>query len=254
MLSGAERVYLYTALALATAAAWSVTWTQASDVPFLSPYLAQALCGTRWTSGGGAASFMMWISMMVAMMLPATAPTIDAFATIARRRHARRQPYTPALVFVAGYLLAWCCFSAAAAATQWQLYRAALLTPTMQNTSPVLAGIALLIAGLYQFTPLKMACLRGCRSPLSFIMAEWREGHVGALLMGARHGLSCVGCCWALMALMFCVSVMDLRWAAALAVYAAAEKLLPGGDTVVAPAFGSAAILGGATLIGFGLL
>jgi predicted metal-binding membrane protein len=85
-------------------------------------------------------------------------------------------------------------------------------------------------------------------------MAQWREGYAGALLMGLRHGLICVGCCWAVMSLMFCVSVMDLRWAAALAVYAAAEKLAPGGDTVIAPAFGSAAILGGATLIGLGLL
>ena len=253
MLLLAQRLYLYTALALATAAAWSVTWTQTADVPLLSPYLAQALCGGEWTAGGAAASFTMWLSMMAAMMLPATAPTVDAFATIARRRRGRGQPYTPTLVFVAGYLLVWACFSAAATIAQWQLYRAALLTPTMQNTSPILAGIALLIAGLYQFTPLKMACLRGCRGPLAFIVAEWREGHLGALLMGARHGLSCVGCCWALMALMFCVSVMDLRWAAALAVYAAAEKLLPGGDTVVAPAFGSAAILGGATLIGISL-
>ena len=136
------------------------------------------------------AAFAMWMCMMVAMMLPATTPTIDAFATIAQRRHARRQPYTPTLVFVAGYLLAWSGFSAAAVVTQWQLYRAALLTPTLQNTSPVLAGAALLVAGLYQFTPVKMACLRGCRCPLSFIMTEWREGHSGALAMGVRHGLS----------------------------------------------------------------
>jgi predicted metal-binding membrane protein len=187
-------------------------------------------------------------------MLPATAPTIDAFATIACRRRARQEPYTPTLVFVAGYVLAWSCFSAVAAAAQWQLYRTALLTPTMQNLSPILAGVALLIAGLYQFTPVKLACMRGCRNPLSFIVAEWREGYAGALLMGLRHGLICVGCCWAVMSLMFCVSVMDLRWAAALAAYAAVEKLAPGGDTIIAPAFGSAAIVGGAALLGLSLL
>jgi len=190
----------------------------------------------------------------VAMMLPATAPTIDAFATITRRRRARREPYTPTLVFVAGYVLVWSCFSVAAVAAQWQLYHAALLAPTMQHVSPIFAGIVLLIAGLYQFMPVKAACLRGCRSPLAFIMVEWREGYAGALLMGLRHGVTCVGCCWAVMSLMFCVSVMDSRWAAALAVYAAAEKLAPGGDTIVAPAFGSAAILGGAILIGLSLL
>jgi predicted metal-binding membrane protein len=254
LLSLSERIGLYAALSLATAAAWSVTFIQSSALPALSPFLAQALCGGEWTAASAASSLVMWISMMAAMMLPTTAPIIDAFATIARRRRARREPYTPGLVFVAGYGLAWSCFSAVAVAAQWQLYRAALLTPTMQNESPILAGIALLIAGLYQFTPAKTSCMRGCRSPLSFIMAQWREGYAGALLMGLRHGLICVGCCWAVMSLMFCVSVMDLRWAAALAVYAAAEKLAPGGDTVIAPAFGSAAILGGATLIGLGLL
>jgi len=255
MLPAADRIVLYAALALATAAAWSVAWMQSTDVslPVWSPFLVHTFCGSAWTMGGAAASFMMWISMMVAMMLPATAPMVEAFATIARRRRTRRQPYTPTFVFIAGYVLAWSAFSAAATLTQWQLYRAAVLTPTMQNTSTVLAGIALLIAGVYQFTPIKMACLRGCRGPLSFVLGEWRDGHLGALFMGARHGLSCVGCCWALMTLMFCVSLMDLRWAAALAVYAAAEKLLPRGDSIVAPAFGSAAILGGASLIGLSL-
>ncbi len=254
MLSIAERTVLYAALALATAAAWSVTFMQSAGVPALSPILSQVWCGAVWTASGAVAAFVMWVSMMVAMMMPATTPTIEAFATIARRRRARRQPYTPTLVFVTGYLLAWSCFSTAAVVAQWLLYSSALLTPTLQNTSPVLAGAALLVAGLYQFTPLKMACLRGCRSPLTFIMTEWREGHAGALTMGLRYGLICVGCCWALMSLMFCVSVMDLRWAAALAIYAAVEKLIPGGDTVVAPAFGSAAVLGGAGLVAFALM
>jgi predicted metal-binding membrane protein len=246
----AQKAVLYAMLASASVAAWSFTWTQSIDAPALSPYLVQALCGAAWTLGSAVSAFVMWISMMVAMMLPATAPTVDAFATIARRRRARGQPYTPTFVFIAGYCLAWCAFSAAATLAQWQLYRAALLTPAMENTSPLLAGAALLIAGLYQFTPVKHACLRACRGPLAVIAAHWREGHAGALRMGLQHGLICVGCCWAVMALMFCVSVMDLRWAATLAVYAAAEKLVPGGDTIVAPAFGSAALAGGAVLIG----
>lgn len=254
MLSAAERLVLYSTLMLASAAAWSVTWLQFSNLPVLSPFLAQVWCGGPWSADAAASSFVMWFAMMVGMMLPAVGPTIDAFATIARRRNARGAPYTPTIIFVAGYCLAWSAFSAAAVAVQWQLYRAATLMPPAQNVSSILAGAALLMAGLYQFAPLKIACLRGCRSPLSFIMTEWRDGHTGALLMGVRHGASCVGCCWAVMSLMFCVSVMDLRWAAALAVYAAAEKLLPGGDTVVAPAFGSAAILGGAALIGWTFL
>jgi predicted metal-binding membrane protein len=254
VLSATERTVLYAALLLATVAAWSVTWMQSSDLPAWSPFLAQAWCGGAWTTANVASSSLMWISMMIAMMLPATAPVVDAYATIARRRRARREPYTPTLIFVGGYVLVWSCFSATAAIAQWQPYRAAFLTPTTQNTSSILAGTALLTAGFYQFTPVKAACMRGCRSPLTFIMAEWREGYTGALLMGLRHGLFCVGCCWALMSLMFCVSMMDLRWAAALGVYAAVEKIAPGGDTVIAPAFGSAAILGGAALLGLTLL
>jgi len=254
VLSATERTVFYTALTLATAAAWSVTWIQSSDLPAWSPFLAQALCGVTWSAAGAASSLLMWISMMVAMMLPATAPVIDAYATIASRRRARREPYTPTLIFIAGYFLVWSCFSAAAAVAQLQLYHAALFAPAMQDASQILTGIALLIAGLYQFTPAKAACMRGCRSPLNFIIAEWREGYAGALLMGLRHGVMCVGCCWALMSLTFCVSVMDLRWAAALALYAAIEKIAPGGDTVIAPAVGSAAILGGAALLGLTLL
>jgi predicted metal-binding membrane protein len=254
MLSVTERMVLYAALLLATAAAWLVSWLQASGLPAFSPYLTQIWCGDSWTAASSAASFTMWMSMMVAMMLPTAAPMIEAFASIARRRRARRDPYSPTLVFVAGYLVAWTAFSAAAVMVQWQLYRAALLTPNMQNASPLLAGATLLVAGLYQFTPLKRACLRRCRTPMSFIVSEWREGVSGALSMGVRHGLTCIGCCWAVMALMFCVSVMDLRWAAALAVYAAAEKLLPGGATVIAPASGAAAVFGGLALIGVHLL
>ncbi len=254
MLSATERTVIYAALSLATAAAWSVTWLQSSGLPAWSPFLAQALCGVPWTAAGAASSLLMWISMMVAMMLPATAPMIDAYATIARRRRARHEPYTPTLVFITGYFLAWSGFSAAAVIAQWQLYRSALLAPAIQDASPVITGTALLVAGLYQFTPAKAACMRGCRSPLTFIMAEWREGYAGALLVGLRHGVLCVGCCWAVMSLMFCVAVMDLRWAAALALYAAVERFAPGGDTVIAPAFGSAAILGGTALLGWTLL
>ncbi len=254
MLSATERAVIYAALSLATAAAWSVTWIQSSGLPAWSPFLAQALCGGTWSGAGVAASLLMWISMMVAMMLPATAPVIDAYATIARRRRARHEPYTPTLVFIAGYILAWSCFGAAAAVAQWQLYHAVPFAPAMQDASPIITGSARLVAGLYQFTPAKAACMRGCRSPLTFVMAEWREGYAGALLMGLRHGVMCVGCCWAVMSLMFCVAVMDLRWAVALALYAAVERFALGGDTVIAPAFGSAAIFGGAALLGSTLL
>jgi predicted metal-binding membrane protein len=256
----AERSILYAALALATAAAWWMTYLHAPDAAplsphFLSPYLAQAWCGAAtWTAASAASSFLMWVSMMAAMMLPTAAPMLEAVATIATRRQAHREPYTPAFVFVVGYLFVWSGFSALAAAVQWLIYEMVSSAAATSSLNLVLPGVALVIAGAYQFTPAKRACMRGCRSPMTFILTEWREGYGGALQMGFRHGVICVGCCWALMSLMFCVSMMDLRWAAALAIYAAAEKFLPGGDTVIAPAFGLAAIVGGAALIGYVVL
>ena len=259
-MSVSERSILYALLALASAAAWWATYLQAPEPAALGPYfldpqLAQAWCGiAAWSAASAAFSFLMWVSMMAAMMLPATVPVVEAVATIATRRSARREPYTPAFVFVAGYLFAWSGFSAVAALAQWLIYDVVSYSRGAPNLNLILPGAALLIAGAYQFTTAKRACMRGCRSPMTFILGEWREGYGGALQMGFRHGLTCLGCCWALMFLMLCVSVMDLRWAAALAIYAAAEKLLPGGDTVIAPAFGLAAILGGAALIGYVLL
>jgi predicted metal-binding membrane protein len=112
------------------------------------------------------------------------------------------------------------------------LERAALLTPDMAAGSAVLASLLFLSAGIYQFTPLKRACLRRCRSPLEFLAEHWREGNAGAFRMGARHGAYCVGCCWAVMALLFAGGVMNLAWIAGLALLVLAEKLLPGGPVV----------------------
>jgi len=255
VLSVVERSVLWAALALATAAAWSITYLHSPDPAPFTPYLAQAWCGvTKWTATSAASSFLMWVSMMAAMMLPTVAPVVEAVATIANRRHGRREPYTPAFVFVVGYLIAWSGFSASAVVVQWLIYSVAWSGPATSNLNLILPAAALLVAGTYQFMPAKRACIRGCRSPVTFVMTEWREGYGGALQMGFQHGLICIGCCWALMSLMFCLSVMDLRWVAALAIYAAAEKMLPGGDTLIAPAFGLAAIVGGVALIASALL
>ena len=253
MLSATERTVLYAALLLATAAAWSVTWVQSSDLPAWSPFLARALCGGAWTAAGTVSSVLMWISMMIAMMLPATAPVVDAYATIARRRRARREPIYADFGFRRRIRSGLVMLKRSGGNHTVAALSRRFADADDAECKPNACWNALLIAGLYQFTPMKAACMRGCRSPLNFIMAEWREGYAGALLMGLRHGMFCVGCCWAVMSLMFCVSVMDLRWAAALAVYAAIEKIAPGGDTVIAPAFGSATILGGAALLGLTL-
>jgi predicted metal-binding membrane protein len=176
--------------------------------------------------------FSMWATMMVAMMLPSAAPTILLVASVYRRRRARENPAPPTALFVAGYVLVWTSFSAAAALTQWGLHRAALLSPTMASTSPVLGGLMLVAAGVYQWLPLKSACLSHCRSPLGFLSTEWREGRAGALVMGIRHGLFCLGCCWALMALLFVAGVMNLLWVAAIAGLVLIEKIARGGPWI----------------------
>jgi predicted metal-binding membrane protein len=188
----------------------------------------------------------MWWIMMIGMMLPSAAPMILTFATINRGRRTRGQPYTPTALFTAGYLLAWGGFSVAATLAQWALERASLLAPmAMKTTSPLLGGLLFIAAGVYQFTPLKRACLRSCRSPFDFVMNHWRDGADGAVRMGLAHGLYCLGCCWILMALLFAVGAMNLVWVAVLTVVVLVEKLFPAGDWI--------SRIGGVLLVAWGV-
>ena len=170
-------------------------------------------------TGGGAWSlqdfwltFVMWAVMMVAMMLPSAAPMVLMFATVNRKRRSQQRPYVPTFVFASGYVAVWILFSAVVTLVQWPLHHWALLTPMMDNASAIMAGLVLIIAGVYQWTPWKDACLNQCRTPLGFLMTEWREGAAGAFLMGVKHGFFCVGCCWALMLVLFAVGVMNMLW------------------------------------------
>jgi predicted metal-binding membrane protein len=176
--------------------------------------------------------FVMWAVMMVAMMVPSAAPMVLTFASVNQRRRAANRPFVPVGIFLLGYLLVWTGYSAVAAFLQWRLHEAALLSPAMAARSPLLSGGLLIAAGIFQWTPLKRVCLQGCRSPLSFLLAEWREGGGGALMMGLRHGAYCVGCCWALMALLFVAGVMNLLWVAVIALFVMAEKLVAKGEWI----------------------
>ena len=175
--------------------------------------------------------FLMWAVMMAGMMLPSAAPVILLVLATYRRRGGRPARIS-AGAFTCGYLAAWIGFSAIAAVAQAALHATALLSPAMAAQSALLAGGIFVVAGLYQWAPLKNACLSLCRSPLTFLSAEWREGTAGAFRMGLRHGLFCVGCCWALMALLFAAGVMNVLWVAAIAVFVLLEKLLPYGMQV----------------------
>ena len=189
--------------------------------------------------------FLMWAVMMVAMLVPSAAPIVLMFATVNRRRQARSAPYVPTAVFALGYVAVWAVFSLAATLTQWGLNEAALLSSAMRSTTPVLGGLLLVVAGVFQWTPLKEACLVHCRSPLGFIMTHWRERRRGAFLMGLHHGTYCVGCCWALMLLLFVNAVMNLLWVGAIAAFVLMEK--------VVPAKGRLSQVTGALLVAWGL-
>jgi predicted metal-binding membrane protein len=187
---------------------------------------------SAWSIGSIIPLFLMWSEMMVAMMLPSAAPMILTFALVNRKRREQERPFVPAGLFVLGYVVIWTGFSLAAALVQWALHGSALLSPGMVSTSSLLAGLLLLAAGIFQWTPYKQACLRHCRSPLNFLMTDWREGAAGAWWMGLRHGLYCTGCCWFLMALLFVAGVMNMWWVAIIAAFVLLEKILPKGPLV----------------------
>jgi predicted metal-binding membrane protein len=238
-----QRAAIVAALAGVTVLSWLYVLRLARGMEGMAG-MSMAPMLEPWTLRDAALMFAMWWVMMVGMMLPSAAPMTLTFATVNRRRRERGSPYVPTAVFVAGYLLAWAVFSVAATAAQWALERAALMTPMMHTSSPLMGALLFVTAGAYQLTPLKHACLHRCRTPLAFVLQHWRDGTGGALRMGAEHGGFCLGCCAFLMALLFVGGIMNLLWVAAIAVFVLAEKVLPAGETV--------ARAGGVMAIGFG--
>jgi predicted metal-binding membrane protein len=190
--------------------------------------------------------FLMWWTMMVAMMLPSAAPMILLYARAAQHGTGTR-PATG--TFLAGYLVAWGLFSLAASGLQFLLERASLIDPmAMAFQSRHLSGAILLLAGVYQLTPLKDACLRQCRNPAQFLSTHYRPGVAGALRMGLLHGTYCIGCCWLLMLLLFVGGVMNLVWIVLLTIAVACEKLQSMGR-LTAVAIGVACLGGGSILL-----
>jgi len=175
------------------------------------------------------AMFVMWSVMMVAMMLPSATPMILLYVKINRNRELHGRIRNSGGLFSGGYLLVWIAFSVFATLLNWGLHLSGNLTSMMGRATPVVAGITLLGAGLFQFSPLKYACLNHCRSPIGFLLTHWREGRLGTVRMGIDHGLYCLGCCWALMVLLFVLGVMNLLWIAALTLFVLAEKVVPAG-------------------------
>jgi len=198
--------------------------------------------GPDWTLPYAALIFLMWWVMMIAMLVPSAAPTVLLHHALTRDAGGSGDTRATS-AFVAGYLAVWALFSLAATALQWALQPLGLIAPGMMSLrGGALAGALLIIAGLYQFTPLKHDCLRQCRAPAVFLSRYWQPGTGGAWAMGLRHGTFCLGCCWALMALLFVGGVMNLYWIAGLALLVAVEKLALFGRA-------SAAVTGGMLIL-----
>jgi predicted metal-binding membrane protein len=178
-----------------------------------------------------ALTVLMWWTMMIGMMVPSAAPMILLFGSVQRRQLAAESPRLRVALFTGGYLAIWGVFSVLAAGAQLALTKLALLAPLDLTVTAWLGAVLVALAGIYQLTPLKNACLRRCRSPAEFLSSRWRRGNAGALRMGIEHGLYCVGCCWLLMSLLFVVGIMNLVWVAVIAAFVLIEKLVPQGET-----------------------
>jgi predicted metal-binding membrane protein len=248
-LSRRDRAVILLALLGVIAIAWLYLLTIGQGMPGMAmppmPDMAMPMVAP-WTPTAFALTLAMWWVMMLEMMVPSATPMVLTFATLNRSKRRRGQDFVPTSVFLLGYLIAWGLFSVFATLAQWALDRVALLSPTLSVTNPVLGGTLVVLAGLYQFAPLKQACLRNCRSPFAFVLNHWRDGRLGALRMGVEHGAYCLGCCWILMALLFVVGVMNLLWVAGLAAFVFAEKLLPGGAWI--------GRISGGVMLGIGVL
>ncbi len=183
----------------------------------------QGMDAGPWSALGTLSWFVaVWVLMMAAMMFPSLAPTVALYARMTKGRSA-----TAPFAFTSGYLLTWAALGAFAygVASVGGTFAGDVLA--WNRAGRWVAGATLIVAAVYEFTPLKNVCLGKCRSPLGFLLGSWRDGPVGGLKMGLRHGGWCVGCCWALMASLFALGVMSLTWMAVVAGLIAFEKLIP---------------------------
>ncbi len=234
-----DRAIILGSLAALVALAWAYLW--------LAPMPMPATSGGLNTANYAALTFAMWAVMMVGMMLPTVAPTVLLYQRTQRHwRPTGALAYTG--VFVGGYLLAWTGFSVIATGLQIRLIQAGWIDDMGVASNRRVAALLLLALAIYQWAPAKRACLDHCRSPTEFLTTYHRPGLSGALRMGVHHGLYCVGCCWAVMLLLFVGGVMNLLWVAAIAALVLAEKLLARGPWLqrsigVAAAIGALALL-----------
>jgi predicted metal-binding membrane protein len=240
-----DRAVVAAALFVLAGLAWVYVLWLAADVDIGGMYMSgfrMIPAGTAlmmpaaapWSATELALVFAMWAVMMVGMMTPSATPIILIYARVGRQAAQQGKPFAASAWFASGYLLAWISFALVATFAQWALERGSLLTPKMAVASGVLGGLVLIAAGLYQWTPLKDACLRQCRTPLQFIQHHggFRPDSYGSLALGARHGAYCVGCCWVLMAILFVGGVMNVLWIVVVTIFVLVEKMVPVGRVI----------------------
>ena len=244
-----DRAAVLSALAGVTALAWVYLLRMSAT---MDPSAPMEMMQVRpWEPVDFGLVFLMWTIMMVGMMVPTAAPMTLTYAAVARKAARDQTPVPPTMVFAAGYVVLWTLFSVLATLAQWGLDQAAVLSPMLVTTSPALGAGLLIVAGTYQLTPFKRACLDHCGSPAHFLSAHWKQGIGGAFRMGMEHGAFCVGCCWALMGLLFLGGVMNLLWVAAIAFFVLLEKVMPQGR-LASGATGGALILAGVAMLALG--
>jgi predicted metal-binding membrane protein len=230
------------------ATSWAYLWLVATQMGDMSSVLSMPMT-SAWAPVQTGLMVMMWAVMMAAMMLPSAVPMVLAYDRMDGRSPDGRVGSTS--LFIVGYVLVWTTFATGAAGLQWVLHDLALVNGMGVAAPGGPAGLLLVGAGIFQFTPVKRRSLGACRTPMGFLVTSWREGKAGALRMGLHHGSLCLRCCWALMILLFVLGVMNLVWVAVLAIFVLVEKVLSRGEAISAIggiiliAWGFGALLGG---------
>jgi predicted metal-binding membrane protein len=241
-----DRIVVSIALICITVLAWLYVLRLAADMEMggmdlsgmrmVSTGLRMVMSPSRkaWNIQEFSLMFVMWAVMMVGMMAPSVAPVVLLYVNVRRRAVMDGQPFASTGWFVGGYLLAWSGFSFLATVAQWALERNALLTPMMVMASIRLGGLLLMITGLYQWSPLKRLCLAHCTSPITFLQRHggFRRDAPKSLALGIQHGIYCLGCCWALMVLLFVGGVMNVTWIAGISVLVLVEKATSAGRAI----------------------
>ena len=223
-----DRITTYTGMVLVSLLSWWYlvsSWREMHSGSHMDMWMPPVGGGGEWGAGDFAMLFLMWSVMMLAMMLPVAFPLATVHASFCKKQKNVTAGLSNALLL--GYVLVWILFGAAAMLVQWLFHANGILKPMMGPPVFLVSGLILVVAGVYQWTPMKEACLERCRSPVGFLIQHWHNSIPGTLLMGIRYGLFCVGCCWALMLLMLGLGVMNVLWMVAITLFMLLEKITP---------------------------